>query len=276
MTRSVFVHLMGGLGNQLFQLAAAYSLSKVCSAGLRFDPVTGFRGDFRFRRAFELHDVAAALGGKSDTRPGFHGGNPAFRCRLWLRRNCPCLERELVTDEDWSIHLPREIAERSDKLSLYGYFQRLGPILSLRAEFREKTKLPSERHVKYPRERIAVHCRLTDIDYPPSSGYIGQALKRAVDRHGYRQVHIVSDDMRRAASIVRSVVSPRVEIVANESRSVWEDFWAIASADCQILSKSTFGWWAAFLGDASTVIYPRADDSWWKSELMLREWEEIK
>ena len=275
MSRSVFVHLMGGFGNQLFQIAAAYSLSRICRGEMYVDSVTGFRYDARYRRVYELNEITGALGGQLCIRPYFTAANPAFRCRLWLRSKLPGFDTRLVTDQDWRTSPPCEIASRSKNLSLYGYFQRLAPIRELRAEFREKTRALAIERLTLPKERIVVHCRITDINYPPSKEYLREALKLAISLYGYRRVHLVSDDIINATSLVREAAVEKIEIVASCNRNLLDDFWGIASAECQILSKSTFGWWAAFLGSAGTVIYPQTDGSWWCREMMPDDWRQI-
>lgn len=58
MKRTILCHLCGGLGNQLFQYAAAKSLSKKIRANLYLDCSTGFFSDREFRRQYALKSFA--------------------------------------------------------------------------------------------------------------------------------------------------------------------------------------------------------------------------
>ena len=52
--RKIFLHLEGGLGNQLFQYAAARALTAKFGASLHIDSLTGFSFDYFYKRQFEL------------------------------------------------------------------------------------------------------------------------------------------------------------------------------------------------------------------------------
>lgn len=55
--RRLNVYLEGGLGNQLFQFANAYALSKKMDAKLRFDTKLGFIRDRVYNRKYELYKL---------------------------------------------------------------------------------------------------------------------------------------------------------------------------------------------------------------------------
>jgi len=52
--KKIYLYLCGGLGNQLFQYAAARNLAILNNAELIIDISTGFITDFRDRRKFSL------------------------------------------------------------------------------------------------------------------------------------------------------------------------------------------------------------------------------
>ena len=54
MKKKIYLYLCGGLGNQLFQYAAARNLAILNNAELIIDISTGFITDFRDRRKFSL------------------------------------------------------------------------------------------------------------------------------------------------------------------------------------------------------------------------------
>ena len=50
MRKKIYLHLSGGIGNQLFQYAAAKNLSIINNAELILDKTTGFITDLKFKR----------------------------------------------------------------------------------------------------------------------------------------------------------------------------------------------------------------------------------
>ena len=54
MKRKIYITLIGGLGNQLFQYACALNLSKILKAELIIDDVGGFLFDTKFKRKLSL------------------------------------------------------------------------------------------------------------------------------------------------------------------------------------------------------------------------------
>ena len=57
MSNKIIVHLMGGLGNQMFQYAAARSIAYKNNIPLFLDTHTGFFRDKIFKRRYELHKL---------------------------------------------------------------------------------------------------------------------------------------------------------------------------------------------------------------------------
>lgn len=57
MAPRIYVHLCGGLGNQLFQYSTALALAKERGAELVIDTQTGFDSDRQFRRTFALEGI---------------------------------------------------------------------------------------------------------------------------------------------------------------------------------------------------------------------------
>ena len=73
---SLCVQLSGGLGNQMFQYAAARSLALNSGAECLLDPISGFIRDKQYRRRFELARLPIKLNMVSI----------ADQIRLWVYR----------------------------------------------------------------------------------------------------------------------------------------------------------------------------------------------
>ena len=65
-TKSIYIYTCGGLGNQLFQFAAGFSLARDIGASIHIDTDSGFASDKQFGRKFALngflngHDIRAS------------------------------------------------------------------------------------------------------------------------------------------------------------------------------------------------------------------------
>ena len=57
MRKKIYLHLSGGIGNQLFQYAVAKNLSIINNAELILDKTTGFITDLKFKRKYSLNYV---------------------------------------------------------------------------------------------------------------------------------------------------------------------------------------------------------------------------
>lgn len=57
MSKKIYLHLSGGIGNQLFQYAAAKNLSILNKADLILDKTSGFITDLKFKRKYSLDYV---------------------------------------------------------------------------------------------------------------------------------------------------------------------------------------------------------------------------
>ena len=57
MAKKIYLHLSGGIGNQLFQYAVAKNLSIIHNAELILDKSTGFITDLKYKRKFSLRHI---------------------------------------------------------------------------------------------------------------------------------------------------------------------------------------------------------------------------
>lgn len=274
----VIVSLCGGLGNQLFQYAAAQSVAFRHSASLLLD-VSWFEGKQLgiapgiARRRFELGQLRI-----SGVRASDRAARAAAR-RVWvvsllrrarleiLGRLLPgprvFLERSLSFDQNWTKIIP--------PVQLAGYFQSERYFSSISAVLRHELQAVDS-DIEARKDRIiakarsdcahlvGVHVRRGDylnsdiarFHRTPGSGYLREAMATFGRGAGFL---IVSDD----PSWCRETLgAPRVHISNGGDPLV--DLYAFAACDSFILSASSFSWWGAWLGDSDRtkrVVAPR-------------------
>ncbi|MFD2162927.1 alpha-1,2-fucosyltransferase [Paradesertivirga mongoliensis] len=102
---------------------------------------------------------------------------------------------------------------------------------------------------------IAVHIRRTDYlkygkrDISLPIEYFKRRLSEIDDLDSYR-VFFVSDDV----PFVKSVFSEKSNFIFSDNDEI-TDFQILQNADIAIISNSSFGWWAAFLGKEAKIVY---------------------
>lgn len=156
---------------------------------------------------------------------------------------------------------PREVQPR--RFSIYfGYFQTdfyyeqliERPLFPIRAKYvRKFNDLYGDIFRK--EQTIAVHIRRTDYlaygkrDISLPIEYFKRRLDEISDLDSYR-VFFVSDDV----AYVKSFFQEKPNFIFSNHDEI-TDFQIIQNADIAIISNSSFGWWAAYLGKKENVVY---------------------
>ena len=117
-------------------------------------------------------------------------------------------------------------------------------------------------------DEVVLHLRLGDYFHNPRwplavklFSYPPGAIHRLLSRLDYSRCWIVTDSPE-AAQAAHIVAHHRGVIVGGDMH---HHFRTLHGARRLIITPSTFGWWAAWLGDASEVHFPR-EMGFWKSE----------
>ena len=265
-SRRIVLRLAGGLGNQLFQYAAASRLASANDVPLELDPYTGFAAD-SYERSFRL----AAFNiqnpildpGECQVLAGAYVVSRKFRryreqqLQKWAKRNFDpwfygLKIRSTAVVEGWW---------QSDR-----YFFDIAP--ALRKELR--LRLPLTANGQKVAERIAasgvsisVHVRLMQ----QFSGGGNQVSKRkavVLSPDYYREAVAFIKSVRGAATVFLFSDNPEaakalqfpcpVEIVSSESAPDYEDLFLMSQCDHHVIANSTFSWWGAWLGDSRGIV----------------------
>jgi hypothetical protein len=273
----IVVRLMGGMGNQMFQYAAARQLSHCIGAELRYDTSFIGRTAQGTARNFELPHFSC-VGRPLSTFESLRFGSQ-YRAPLAQRLVARVVRgmRPHSFYEEPSISFDPSFQSLGNDTVIVGrfqsylYFQRIADLL--RKEFRNSQPLSSKCRSLCEEARVSrsvgLHVRRTDyvnnevyrnvIQSLPLD-YYDRALAHIWDVVG-RDTHlyIVSDDISwcRQQSVFRH--AHRFVDLSNSAYSHLEEFEVLRSCRHFVISNSTFAWWAAWLSDSQNkeVVGPR-------------------
>lgn len=223
---------MGGLGNQLFQIAAAYAHAKRTGCTLKVSPTVASAKHGTHFETF-LHKIQPYLGIRNDGL-------------LWRERHFH--------------YTPIPPAARR----LYGYFQSSKYFADISGEIRElftpATALVTTVNAKYadllanPSSWTVVHIRRGDyVTLPTYHGILTESYyQRACSMAPTPHLLVLSDDIawcksREWLADARFVDEPDATI----------SLYLMSQFENYIISNSSFSWWAVWLGrEAKTVLAP--------------------
>ena len=273
--------VVGGLGNQMFQYAAALALARRLGAPLRID-ASGFR--LYRMRSFQLDrlTIPAEYLPSDHTKPLLPARPSATldQVERVLRRlgRTVSFSRKGIYREP-HFHLDQRFFSLESPIALHGYFQSEGYFASvadeLRRHFRPALQFaPEAAEVANMIERapcpISVHVRRDDYVTAPDAARTHGALdaayyRRAMDILAARQdgnftVFLFSDAPDEAASILGFLPADRLVVVRGDHALPWDGMALMARCRHHVIANSSFSWWGAWL-DAKpdkTVIAPRA------------------
>jgi hypothetical protein len=267
----VSVELRGGLGNQLFGLAAGWLVSAKLEKNLTLDgrflkwhgsnPSRTLELD-KFK--FSNHSGIAFKG----ALPGLERFNIVRKLLLKIIHMLSTFRRVSSTNDLWeNLFSIEKLAKNSGKIS--GTFvdfrwaieaQKYG--FPKRVELKRSSTLVSNLLLEVS-ETCAIHIRLTDfLDYPgifpKLSGLYFESAIREMKKRGFSTFTIFTDDLELARDLYPSVFQLEDILIIPSSLSTSETFFLMQSCACIISSSSSFSSWAAFFitNQGGTVICP--------------------
>lgn len=271
----VIVKIGDGLGNQMYNYACGYAAAKKNGDTLRLDISECDNSDIRDYQLEEVFQIDCHDTVSFSNKTFFH---KVFK-RLWRD-----LFHHVVYENKNYIFLYDERVYRKKRfrnIYLYGYWQNFQFFDFCREDIirqfqcgYEQEKTVKELIDKFNKENTcAVHIRGGDI-IGPASEYFKRAIGLMNENNPAVKYIVFTNDMNKASECMKEWdADMNVEFVGNLGQfSDSDEFFLMSACQNQIISNSTFSWWAAYLNkynnkkiiapvisNASSNIYP---DGW--------------
>jgi Glycosyl transferase family 11 len=281
----ITVSILGGLGNQMFQYAAAKALASRYGVELIIDQ-SAFRS--YALRSFLLDRLqvpeAAQSMEKSSIDTPVRAKN--FAAAQWLGRTSRVLNRFGVRTlpqprkayTEPSFQFDPTFFALGSSISLYGYFQSERYFIDiadrLRDSFRPRDALGAQAQAIADRIArsdlpVSIHIRRGDYVKSAETARVHGVLDRAYYRKALHllqgalaspiTVFVFSDDSDEAEAILDFIPRNNLVHVRGDPDRSWEDMALMAQCRHHVVANSSFSWWGAWLNPSSDkiVIAPR-------------------
>jgi hypothetical protein len=254
--------LKGGLGNQMFQYAAARALSIRSGRKLGIDALTGFESD-RHGRRYALGDFAVSAPVLAPQEARRAAAQARFRTLL-IR------ELEGVSKNRFGRGhvgaLLRLIP--SGEAYLDGYWQSekyfADSAAVIRSEFTCTRRLCDADRSVLSRiratESVLVHVRRKDYPVLCPAGYYRAAIQLVCQRTAHPEFFVFGDDRAWIDHLIADLRLPFPCAAVGSEESDVGDFELMRACRHHIIANSTFSWWAAWLSESaqSVIVAPAA------------------
>lgn len=268
------IHLHEGLGNQMFQYAFAISLGKDI----------WFRDEFRNDniRNLELNKLNCKLRYKTSM---------IFKILHPLSIN---LKKFKIIDDDCAFKYNPQFYDLKDsKIYFKGYFQNENYFRHLRPRLlkdftMKKPFYENNKKILYDIKNsnsVSVHIRRTDyLMHKEFYGetdlsYYKKAFEFLANKISNPVFFFFSDDMEYVKKHFRNFQYPFHFVDINSGENSYKDMFLMKECRHNIITNSTFSWWAAWLNENpdKIVICPKywVKDDIYSENLLLNEWNRI-
>lgn len=277
----IYVRLAGGLGNQLFQYAAARALALRNGSEVILDLRDLDKGPRHAVFGLEKFKIRAQIAQDADLPPS---RLKPLRYLFWRTfGTTPRFIRER------GLCLNRTVLEASDDVYLHGYWQSEGYFADCAHILREELEfafIPGAETARMMEaiqaETVSVSVHLRRGDYVSTTGgrlthgvcdevYYARALDRVRAEVGPNlRVFVFSDDPAWAKDNLRLDCAMTL-VDVNDALSAHDDLRLMAACRHHIIANSTFSWWGAWLDPRSdkVVVAPRQ----WFSDARLSNYD---
>lgn len=259
----IISHIIGGLGNQMFQYANGRSFALNRSIPLKLD-TQDFEG-YELHNGFELgrlFDLQAPLANDCDVKRvlGWRS-HPKIRPRLFRKQLEMFRGKKLVVDTQFSSW--EQISEVPDNCYLMGnwqtemYFKSVED--TIRSDFEFKSSLTGENKTVADQINssvaVSLHVRRGDMAANPASlafhglcslEYYKRAVEYLVARVPGLEFYIFSDDIPWVKDNLK-LSQPCHYIDHNSGLDSYNDMRLMSLCQHHIIANSSFSWWGAWL-----------------------------
>ena len=249
----IIVKLTGGLGNQMFQ----YAFGKVCSIKAHeplFLDLSWYRNK-NSKRRFLLDELNVSYDRYSNNR--FVIG------AMKLLKN-PAVLKDNGFFEEKNLEI-RGNALLEGSWESYKYFEAISSDIKKGFTLKKPSERFTELSRKIKKDSIAVHVRRGDYliphgKYLNGADYYNKGVERILKDKSLKdpQITIFSDDPKWCETELKSLAGQPTEVFDEKLDSDTEELMLMSLYGNNIISNSTFSWWAAYLNPHpdKTVVMP--------------------
>jgi hypothetical protein len=251
----VYVKLMSGLGNQMFQYAAGLRLARKHGTSLGLE-TKSFRRDKLRRYGLDVFNIS----GQVLSPPKLW--NLKAKGRRLLNRRATLTDGskpQNLREHAGGFKFDASILAAADNVCLDGYFQSEKYFADIKDEVRQEFSLsikPGESAEQMRKKiedshSVSLHVRLTDyktdpIMFPQPLDYYLTCAHQIRERLGHVHFFVFSDD---PVWVEANLKLPGVSthVCGNNDYQGCLDLWLMSRCRHNIISNSTFSWWSAWL-----------------------------
>lgn len=262
----IITRLIGGLGNQLFQYAAARRLAHVHGVPLKLD-ITAFETYTLQAYSLQHFNLNATVAAPDDLKP--YRRTLRGRTSRRLQRYLPVGWRRWVVEPH--VHFAPEIVNAGADVYLEGHWQSEKYFADIASLLRDEIQVMTPAQgldSEFARRiedcaAVAMHLRRGDYVNNTTHGlcsmqYYAEGIRRVRAVESGAHFFVFSDDGRWAREAFAN--NGAVTVVGhNGADKNYEDFRLMSMCRHHIIANSTFSWWAAWLASwpGKMVIAPR-------------------
>lgn len=276
------VRISDGLGNQMFQYAFAYALSKKTNAKVILDPL--FWGTSLRRYQLEEFNILITKKMVSPILDYLLGCGPrnGRKFKNLYRQHLICKHYQTLTEQQ-IMHYDEKVWNQTRPTFFMGFWQ--SPRYfeqyyeELRTQFVLKKSLSEKAncYLKQLRQGISVALHIRRTDYVRKKGnatlqfqFYEEALARIKEAERTYQLFVFTDDKE----FVKKNFHP-CDYILIEGVDDLDEFELMKNCTHHIVANSTFSWWAAYLGENKGGIVYAPCTGIWSEEFYPKEWNLI-
>jgi len=275
----VITRLMGGLGNQMFQYAAARKISLVKNSSLKLD-VSDYQRDKLRQFRLDNFNIKADVAQPTDLKYfyRYRGRRPQAKIFNFFQSIKPPEKQVYIKEDGYGYDAITE--KLSDNIYLEGYWQNEKYFKTIERFIREEFALKEPLSAEYKKiaekiERnnaVAIHIRrgdylsekLSKVFEACSPEYYAKAIEQISARVSNPRFFIFSDDISWAKKNLPSDIA--ADFISQNDTEDFEDLILMSKCRHNIIANSSFSWWGAWLNQSpdKIIIAPRKrfkDDS---------------
>ena len=282
----IIQHIIGGLGNQMFQYAAGRALSLQRGQPLLLD-ISGFDG-YGLHQGFELQrvfDCSLEIATAADVR-GILGWQFASSIRRMVMRPGMAVFRRKGFIVEPHFHYWPGIKNAPEDCYLAGYWQSelyfRDAALDIRAEFTFKSPLLNQNAELAEQissvNAVSIHVRRGDYATNPKTNtthglcsldYYRAAIQYISERTEQPCFFIFSDDIEWVKNNLK-IDSPCQYVDHNQGAESYKDMHLMSLCRHHIIANSSFSWWGAWLNSSEDKIVV-APKKWFANKTNIKD-----